>query len=96
MFETGSFVRVRPDIVPGHCRVPLYLKGHRGQVVNFAGTYRNPELLAYHKPGLPARRLYRVRFQQQALWPGYGGAANDTLEADIYEHWLEHESTENQ
>ena len=53
------------------------------------GTFRNPEQLAYHKPGLPAQVLYKVRFKQGEIWGRYAGPAGDHLEADIYEHWLE-------
>ena len=60
-----------------------------GIVLALAGSYRDPERLAYHKPGLPPRRLYRVRFRMQDLWERYDGGPDDTLEADLYEHWLE-------
>lgn len=89
MIAEGTRVRVLARDVHGHCRTPVYLKGREGVVLSLAGAYRDPELLAYHRPGLPPRRLYRVRFRQADLWPGYDGAEVDTLEADVYEHWLE-------
>ncbi|MCA3181310.1 MAG: SH3-like domain-containing protein [Burkholderiales bacterium] len=89
MIAPGTFVRVLAHRIPGHCRTPTYLKGHVGEVVALAGTYRDPEQLAYHRPGLPPRRLYRVRFRQRELWSDYGGPAVDTLDADLYEHWVE-------
>ncbi len=88
MFADGSRVRVLDHAVFGHCRTPLYLKGKVGEVVSLTGAWRNPETLAYHQPGLPLRRLYRVRFRQTDLWDGYRNPS-DTLEADLYEHWLE-------
>jgi nitrile hydratase len=57
-------------------------------IVSEIGVFRDPSSLAYHKPGLPMRRLFRVRFRQGDLWPGYA-PATDSLFADIYEHWLE-------
>ena len=33
--------------------------------------------------------LYRVQFRQADLWPGYAGGPNDSVVADLYEHWLE-------
>jgi nitrile hydratase len=33
--------------------------------------------------------LYRVRFVQSHVWPDYRGGANDTLDIDLYEHWLQ-------
>lgn len=85
----GAQVRVRPGPPEPHCRTPFYLRGKPGVVEAFAGVHRDPSLLAYHRPGLPARALYRVRFRQSDLWPDYAGAAGDTLVADIYEHWLD-------
>ena len=87
-FKSGARVRVDDRPVLGHCRTPWFLRGKRGVVVEVIGPFRNPERLAYHRPGLPREFLYRVRFPQSELWPGYGGAAFDDLEADIYEHWL--------
>jgi hypothetical protein len=89
MYPAGTRVRVLAQETAGHCRTPLYLKGCEGVVVSLAGTYRDPERLAYHRPGLPPRRLYRVRFRQADVWPRYAGPEVDTLEADVYEHWLE-------
>ena len=39
--------------------------------------------------GLPERALYRVRFVQSHVWPDYDGAASDTIDIDLYEHWLQ-------
>jgi nitrile hydratase len=58
-------------------------------VASIQGTFRNPEQLAYHKPGLPAQVLYKVRFAQSELWERYAGPPGDDLEVDIFEHWLE-------
>jgi nitrile hydratase subunit beta len=55
------------------------------------GTFPNPEELAYFRSGLPAQPLYRVRFAQKALWPDYAGEDGDTIDIEIYQHWLEPE-----
>ena len=39
--------------------------------------------------GTPLKALYRVRFVQSLVWPHYAGPKHDTLDIDIYEHWLE-------
>jgi len=88
-FTPGDRVRVAARPVLGHCRTPWYLRGKTGVVAAVHGRFRDPELLAYHKPGLPARVLYKVRFKQGDLWGRYLGPAGDELEADIYDHWLE-------
>lgn len=88
-FAVGDTVLVSNRASLGHCRTPYYLRGRRGTVIEVAGRFRDPEKLAYHKPGLPAPYLYRVRFTQADLWASYGGQKSDDLEADIFEHWLE-------
>lgn len=88
-FKQGQTVEVASRQSLGHCRTPFYLRGHRGVVIGLAGTYSDPERLAYHKPGLPRRNLYRVRFTQSGLWENYHGPPADCLDADIFEHWLE-------
>jgi nitrile hydratase len=35
------------------------------------------------------RVLYRVRFKQKDVWPDYTGGPNDTVVADIFEHWID-------
>ena len=90
-FEPGDAVRISDRAVLGHCRTPFYLRGKPGVVAAIQGIFRNPEVLAYHKPGLPMLTLYKVRFRQRDLWGRYAGPACDELEVDIYEHWLEPE-----
>ncbi len=88
-FETGDPVRVRFAHPPGHVRTPYYIRGRQGVIERLCGFYPNPEELAYGRPGRPAQPLYRVRFLQRDVWPGYSGAAADTLDVEIYQHWLE-------
>lgn len=88
-FTIGDRIIVASRLPVGHCRTPWYLRGHTGIVAGVHGAYHDPERLAYHKPGLPLQVLYKVRFLQSELWRAYHGTANDHLEADIYEYWLE-------
>lgn len=88
-FKAGDPVRIAARGIAGHCRTPFFLRGKSGVIAEVLGRFRDPERLAYHKPGQPAQVLYKVRFMQTRVWPAYPGPASDTLEADIYEHWLE-------
>jgi len=87
-YPLDARVAVRSGPPEPHCRTPFYLRGQIGTIEADLGCFRDPSLLAFHKPGLPMRRLYRVRFNQGSLWPEYG-SSKDTLTADLYEHWLE-------
>ena len=88
-FAPGDKVRVSERDALGHCRTPWYLRGKKGVIASIHGTFRDPERLAYHQPGLPAQVLYKVRFKQSEVWRRYDGPAIDQIEADIFEYWLE-------
>ena len=91
-YRVGDPVSVRMAHSYGHVRTPHYVKGKRGVIERICGEFRNPEELAYERDGLPGRPLYRVRFEQTHVWPGYTGAPGDTVEVEIFEHWLEPEN----
>ncbi len=87
-YRTGERVLVRKVDAPGHIRTPHYVRGKTGVIERFVGYFRNPEELAYGRSGLPMCALYRVRFVQSHVWPDYRGGPDDTLDIDLYEHWL--------
>ena len=91
-FDVGDWVTVR-DLaaetgLSGHMRAPAYCRGHSGEVERLCGVFGNPETLAYGGDGSPPQPLYRVRFRQAEVWPDYAGPADDTIEIEIYQHWL--------
>ena len=88
-YAAGERVRVRQVDSPGHIRTPHYIRGKSGVIERFVGYFRNPEELAYGRSGQPLRALYRVRFAQSHVWPDYDGPGGDTVDIDIYEHWLQ-------
>ena len=88
-FNAGDRVRIHLAHPPGHRRVPFYIRGKIGMVERYVAPFPNPEELAYGFDGRPARHLYRVRFKQKEIWAKYQGPDEDTLDLEIYEHWLE-------
>ncbi|MEM7500927.1 MAG: SH3-like domain-containing protein [Pseudomonadota bacterium] len=87
-FAVGQRVRIADRSPAEHHRVPRYAKGRVGVVERVCGAHGQPETYI-RGDGVPMTRLYRVRLSQQELWPGYQGAAHDTLDIEIFEHWLE-------
>ena len=87
-FKTGDTVTVLQVDVPGHIRTPWYIRGRTGRIERCCGAFPNPEEIAYNRPGLPAQPLYRVQFRQKDIWPDYQGPAHDTIDIEIYQHWL--------
>jgi nitrile hydratase subunit beta len=89
MFKTGEAVVVRVAFPIGHVRTPYYIRGKSGVIERLCGIYGNPEELAYARSGRPKQPLYRVRFKQRQIWPEYKGNKEDTLDVEIFQHWLE-------
>ena len=87
-FKKGDPVRVIDSHPPGHRRTPYYIRGKVGEIERVCGEFPNPEELAYGFNGLPKKTLYRVRFRQKDVWSDYSGPTKDTVDVDIFEHWL--------
>ncbi len=88
-FKKGDKVRVQERYPLGHIRTPFYIRGKTGYIERIAGEFPNPEELAFGRDGLPKQPLYRVRFNQKEVWPDYTGSADDTVDIEIYQHWLD-------
>jgi hypothetical protein len=87
-FAAGERVRILDLGKPGHVRTPAYVRGRIGTIERVCGRFENPEERAYGREGRERIPLYRVHFSQRDLWSGYSGKTHDTLEIEIYEHWL--------
>ena len=88
-YSAGQNVRVKRGAAPGHVRTPWYMRGKTGVVERICGAFPNPEELAYGRDGLPGRVLYRVRFTMAEIWGNDCDTPEDTVDAEIFEHWLE-------
>ncbi len=83
-----TYMRVRVDMPPGHVRTPAYLRGKTGWVERTLGTFPNPEALAYRQPAEP-HPVMRLRFTMAEVWGADAERPTDTIDAEIYAHWLE-------
>ncbi len=73
-FKPGDRVTVRGDYVPGHHRLPAYIRGKSGVVVSESPAYPFPDS---HAHGVQAadEPTYDVRFNTADLWPNATDAA---------------------
>ena len=87
----GDRVRVRSDHVPGHVRMPAYIRGKRGVVVGVSPAYPFPDA---HAHGVQAEDepTYDVRFLSAELWPDAAEAA--LVHVGVFESYLEREGEE--
>jgi nitrile hydratase subunit beta len=67
-FLPGDAVRVRDDAIPGHVRMPAYIRGKTGVVVRETPAYPFPDA---HAHGVEAEDepTFDVRFNATDLWP---------------------------
>jgi nitrile hydratase len=87
-FRVGDRVQVLHLGKTGHVRIPFYVRGKLGEIVQYCGRYLNPEDLAVGRTDGPTIDLYRVRFAQRDLWPADSLPEQDSLVIEIYDHWL--------
>jgi nitrile hydratase subunit beta len=82
----GDRVRVRNDFVPGHVRMPGYIRGKTGVVVGVSPAYPFPDA---HAHGMEAadEPTYDVRFRSDELWPNGSDAA--LVHVGVFESYLE-------
>src|SRR6185436_7995176 len=73
-FKPGDRVRVRQDHVPGHVRMPGYIRGKCGVVVGESPVYPFPDAEA-HGVESQDEPTYDVRFRSEDLWPNSAEAA---------------------
>ena len=85
-FQAGDRVRVRSDHVPGHVRMPAYIRGKSGVVVSESPAYPFPDA---HAHGVDAadEPTYDVRFSSAELWPGAADAA--FIHVGVFQSYLE-------
>jgi len=99
-FTVGDRVRVLDLARAGHIRTPAYARGKCGVVERRCGAFGNPEELAYGRWDGALVPLYRVRFRLADVFPNDaagapapGDADRDTVDVELYEHWLTPETT---
>jgi len=85
-FKPGDRVTVRNDFVPGHVRMPGYIRGKTGVVVAQSPPYPFPDA---HAHGVEARDepTYDVRFRSEGLWPQSADRA--LVHVGVFQSYLE-------
>ena len=85
-FLPGDRVRVRQDYVPGHVRMPSYIRGKSGVVVSESPVYPFPDAHA-HAIAAVDEPTYDVRFDVEELWPNSAEAA--FVHVGVFQSYLE-------
>jgi nitrile hydratase len=85
-FSPGDRVRVKTLHVPGHVRMPGYIRGKTGVVVSESPVYPFPDAHA-HAVQAEDEPTYDVRFRSQDLWPDSADAA--LIHVGVFQSYLE-------
>jgi nitrile hydratase len=85
-FKPGDRVRVRLDYVPGHIRLPGYIRGKGGVVVSESPAYPFPDAHA-HAVEAQDEPTYDVRFRSEDLWPNSAEPA--LVHVGVFQSYLE-------
>jgi nitrile hydratase len=86
-FKVGDKVRARNIEIPGHTRLPRYVRGRTGVITMVHGTHAFPDTAA-HDQGENPQPLYNVRFEARELW-GENVERKDCVNIDLWEDYLE-------
>jgi len=85
-FAIGDRVRVKNEFVPGHVRMPAYIRGKEGTVVHISPPYPFPDTAA-HGMQAPMEPTCDVRFRSRDLWPD---SSDDALNhVGVFQSYLE-------
>ena len=85
-FQPGDRVRVRTEYVPGHMRMPGYIRGKTGVVVSESPAYPFPDAHA-HAVDAENEPTYDVRFRSEELWPNSAEPA--LVHVGVFQSYLE-------
>jgi len=85
-FAVGERVRVRNEFVPGHVRMPGYIRGKTGVVVQMSPPFPFPDAAA-HQLGHDMEPTFDVRFDTAELWPDSSDKA--TVTVAVFRSYLE-------
>ena len=86
-FVLGQAVRARNLHPPGHTRLPRYVRGKRGVVVEAHRGFVFPDANAHDRGECP-QHLYSVAFAGFELW-GEDAEDGTTVSVDLFESYLE-------
>jgi nitrile hydratase subunit beta len=85
-FEPGDRVRVQEAYVPGHVRMPAYIRGKTGTVVSESPAYPYPDAHA-HAVAAEDEPTYDVRFRSEDLWPNSADSA--LVHVGVFQSYLQ-------
>ena len=85
-FQIGDTVREKDEFVPGHTRMPGYIRGKQGVIVAFSPPYPYPDAAA-HGLDEAMQQTFDVSFDANDLWPD--NAETASVHVGVFRSYLE-------
>ena len=82
-FRVGARVRAAVFDPDGHIRLPRYVRGHCGQIIDDHGIWPLPDAALRGSPR--SEPVYAVRFAARDLW----GQGSHAVVVDLWESYLQ-------
>lgn len=86
-FKAGDQIITKNMHPKCHTRIPRYIRGRRGVVIQDHGVFPLPDSIAHGGPD-KAQHCYSVRFTARELW-GEEAPAKDSLYIDLFDDYME-------
>ena len=88
LFEVGDSVRMRSFAPHGHTRLARYVRGKRGTIVAYRGSFVYPDSSG-NELGEDPQHLYTVQFEGAELWGADYAENNTSSTFDAWEPYLQ-------
>lgn len=86
-FKAGDKVLAKNMHPTHHTRIPIYIRGRQGEVVEDHGVFLLPDTNAHGGPDKP-QHVYSVRFLATDLW-GEDAPVKDSVCIDLFDDYME-------
>lgn len=87
-WQVGDRVRIRNEHPASHTRMPRYIRGRCGEIVDHYGAHIFPDTHSKTGDKVPAH-LYSVRFSGEELWGTDSADKHSTVHVDVFEPYIE-------
>ncbi|WPB58256.1 nitrile hydratase subunit beta [Xylophilus sp. GOD-11R] len=87
VLQVGDTVRVKNEFVSGHTRMPGYIRGQTGVIVDVSPAYPYPDACGHALPST-VEPTFDVRFDARDLWPDSSEAA--FVHVGVFASYLEY------
>ncbi|HYQ71235.1 MAG TPA: nitrile hydratase subunit beta [Gammaproteobacteria bacterium] len=85
-FQVGDHILAKNINPPYHTRLPRYIRGKHGVIVQHHGVFLLPDTNAYGGPDKP-QHCYNVKFSFNELW-GDETSHNDFIYIDLFDEYM--------